>query len=290
MKKIITIIIFCLITVFNTAQANETRMQTLMAGDYLDDLINIGIYPQHMVLYDNNFYGDIKNEAKEDYGIIITPDIKYGTLAFWQAALIGDRFNIGYAIKLFKFDLGAYVSPIKDRFQFGLGVGRACFAHRIDLSFIANDEPDNEWYQFNIRFSKRKLDFIIIPKYKLNYSREPYEYSDHRIGLMLQHLILNEGFVFFGAEYELSRGDIESDHTNIFTGFELPLTKIVVLRLGVHEQFSDGFETPTWAIEPGIGLQIRGFSLDFQLNKQTLYSENENLLKSFGLDLNFGRF
>jgi len=293
MKKIIIIICFSLFVMLNSVWANKTRMGTLMVGDYIDDLVNISVYPHHIAIYSNNFYGDI-SKSVEDYGIIITPDIKYGALAFWQtdsiSGLPGGGFNIGYAINLHKFDIGAFGSLIENRTQFGFGFGRSFFASRIDLSFLMNDETDNTWYQFNLRLSKRKTEFIIVPKYKLNYFREPYKYSNHRIGLLLQRLILNEGFVFFAAEYDLSRGDIAFDHTNIYAGFELPLSRILVLRLGVHEQFTNGFETPQWQLEPGIGLQIREFSLDFHLNKERLSDKETTLVNSFGLELNFGRF
>lgn len=264
-------------------------MAVLMAQDYIDDLINIGIYPHQITIFRNNLYGDIAQDM-EDYGIILTPDIKYGAVAFWQDALPDGKFNLGYGINLHKFDIGAFGSLVKDRTQFGFGFGRTFFTRRVDLSFIVNNELNDEWFQFNLRFSQRKSDFIIVPKYKLNYVTEPYEYSNHIIGLLLQRLVLNEGFVFFIAEYDFSRGDIESNYTNVYAGFELPVSRMVVLRLGVSEQFTDGFETPTWQLEPGIGLLIKGFNFDLHLNKDRLSDKDASLINSFGLDLNFGRF
>jgi hypothetical protein len=290
MKKIYITICLCLFTLLNFAGANDTRMGTLMAGDYIDDLINITVYPHQIGLYHNNLWGDITENNVEDYGIIITPDIKYGALAIWEPGLSDARFNIGYGISIFNFDVGAFVSPVEEHTQFGFGLGRSFFTRRFDLSFIVNDEVGIEWYQFNLRLSKRKTEFIIVPKYKLDYHREPYEYTNHRIGLMLQRLILNEGFVFFIAEYDFSRGDIQSKYTKFYVGLELPLNRIFIMRLGVSEVFTDGFENPQWFVEPGIGLKIREFSLDFHLNKDRLFDKDVTIVNSFGLDLNFGRF
>jgi hypothetical protein len=264
-----------------------------MTGDYIDDIVNIKSYPHHISLYHNSLYGDIASDV-EDYGFIITPDIKYGAIAFWQEKEIHGVFNLGYGLDLFNFNIGAFGSLAEDQTKFGVGFGRSFFSRRFDCSFILHDESNYEQYQINLRYSERKSDFIIVPKYQLNYYNEPFEYSNHILGLLIQRLIFSEGFVFFIAEYDFSRGDIENDYTNVNAGFELPLNKIVILRLGVSERFTNGFESPTWYVEPGIGLQIRGFSIDFHVNKDWFFDktedENIGLIKSFGLDLNFGRF
>lgn len=260
-----------------------------MAGDYIDDMINIGLYPHQMVMYENSLYGDITTEL-EDYGIIFAPDIKYGAFGCWQSPEPARGFNVGYAINLFKFDVGVSGSPVKDHMQFGFGIGRAYFSKRFDLSFLVSDELNDKWFKFNLRCAWRKGDFIIVPKYTLDYTREPYEYNRHRIGLMLQRLILNEGFVYFIAETDLSRGDIEDDYTHIHAGLEIPLSRRIALIFGIKENFSNGFESPEWQIEPGISLHIREFTLDFHLNQDRLFNKNATLINSFGLDLNFGRF
>ncbi|GAG85565.1 unnamed protein product [marine sediment metagenome] len=143
-------------------------MGTLMAGDYIDDVVNIRSYPHQIPLYHNSLYGDIASDV-ENYGIIITPDIKYGAIAFWQDAEANGVFNLGYGINLFKFDFGAFSSVVEDRTKLGFGFGRAFFSRRFDCSFIIYDELNYERYQFNLRYSERKADFIIVPKYKLNY-------------------------------------------------------------------------------------------------------------------------
>jgi hypothetical protein len=289
MNKYIIVTCLFLSMVVSLGQASETRMATLLAGDYLDDIVNIGVFPHHIILYYNSLYGDIKQEI-EDYGIIFTPDMKYGALGIWQYGMTNGKFNIGYAINILRFSCGAFVSPTKDHFQFGIGLGRSFFNRRIDLSFLVNDERNNEWYLFTLRFSQRKADLIIIPRYRLNYLRTPYEYSNHRIGLMVQRLVLNDGFVFLGAEYELNRGDISSNHTNIYAGCELTLNRTFILRLGITENFTDGFNTPQWQVAPGIGLQIKGFNIDLHLNRNWLYDKDVTPFNSFGLDLNFSRF
>ncbi|KPJ73743.1 hypothetical protein AMJ52_03355 [candidate division TA06 bacterium DG_78] len=293
MKKIYITICLCLFTLLNFAGANDTRMGILMTGDYIDDIVNIRTYPHHISLYHNSLYGDIASDV-EDYGIIITPDIKYGAIAFWQDRETQGVFNLGYGLDLFNFNIGAFGSLVEDHTKFGVGFGRSFFTRRFDCSFIIHSESNYEQYQFNLRYSERKSDFIIVPKYQLNYYAEPFEYSNHILGLLIQRLVFSEGFVFFIAEYDFSRGDIENDYTNVYTGFELPLSKILILRLGVSERFTNGLESPTWYVEPGIGLQIRGFSIDFHVNKDWLFDrdedENVGLIKSFGLDLNFGRF
>jgi hypothetical protein len=264
-----------------------------MTGDYIDDIVNIKSYPHLISLYYNSLYGDIASDG-EDYGLIITPDIKYGAIAFWQDGEPQGVFNLGYGIDLFKFNIGAFCSLVEDHTKFGIGFGRSFFSRRFDCSFIFDDKSNYEQYQFNLRYSERRSDFIIVPKYQLNYYTESFEYTNHVLGILLQRLIFSEGFVFFMAEYDFSRGDIEYDNTNVNAGFELPLSKIVILRLGVSEQFTNGLESPIWYVEPGVGLQIRGFSIDFHVNKDWLFDKNEDedvgLIKSFGLDLNFGRF
>jgi len=264
-------------------------METFMAGDYIDDIVNIAVYPHHIAMYQNNLYGDI-TRGVEDYGIIIAPDIKYGAFACWQKGIYLGGFNLGYAINFRKFDIGIFASPVEDHLQYGFGIGRTFFDRRFDLSFLVSDALNDEWYQFNFRCTGRKGDYIIVPKYVLKQVREPYEYTRHRFGVMLQRRILNEGFVYFIAEYDFRQGDISIDFTNIYAGLELALSRVVMLRLGVFEQFDDGFETPVWQIEPGIGLRIREFNLDFHLNQDRLFDKEVTLFNSFGLDLNFGRF
>jgi len=260
-----------------------------MAGDYLDDVTNINIYPQQIMIYRNSLYGDIAS-GLENYGIIISPVSKYGALACWQNALETTEFYIGYAITLFNFDIGIAGSPVKDHLEFGLGIGRTFFDRRFDLSFHGTDTDDDAWYKFNLRITKRKGDFAVVPKYALDYVREPYECNRHRIGLVLQRLILNEGFVYLGAEYDFSRGDVQNDYTNVYAGLEVPVGRRVVLLLGVKETFIKGFESPEWFIEPGISIRIREFMLDFHLNKERLFDRYTNLINSFGLELRFGRF
>ncbi len=262
-----------------------------MAGDYIDDLINIDLYPHQIVMYANNLYGDIERQI-EDYGIIITPDKKYGAIACWQNVRSNSGFNIGYGVNLFDFNIGISGSPVEDHQRFGIGIGRTFFDKRFDISFLLSNETFDEWYKFNVRLSGRKGDFLIVPKYGLDHVQEPFDYSRHRIGIMLQRLVFKDGFVYFIGEYDFSRGDIEYDYTNVYAGLEMPINKRIALRGGVIEQFTNGFESPTWEIESGFSVRVKEFTLDFHLNKERLFSEYFTLFifNSFGLDLNFGRF
>lgn len=271
------------------AWASQTRMTTFGVGDYLDDVVNIGVYPHHIAAYANYLYGDITSDLA-DYGIAITPDRKYGVLACWQTMQRGKGFHLGYARSIARFDVGISGSPVKDHYQYAIGVGRAYFNRRFDLAFTFNDEETNTWYDLNIRLSKRKGDFVSVLKYTLHYVTESAEYNQHRIGLLLQRLVLNDGFVYLAGEYDLSRGDFEHDRLNVFAGFELPLSKIFVLRAGAWETMSNGNESPVWNIEPGLSLRIREFSIDFHINKERFYNKDVTLIQSVGLDLNFGRF
>lgn len=290
MKKI-TVTIICLVVMVNLVQASQTRMTTLMAGDYIDDITNIGIYPQHIIVYENNLYGDITRDVKH-FGMIIAPKKMYGAFACWQNNRSGNGFNVGYAINLHRFDIGISGSPVEDNERFGIGVGRTFFGRRFDISFLLGNGTNEEWYKFNLRLSGRKGDYVIVPKYSLAFHQEPYDYNRHKIGIMLKRLILNEGFVFCVAEYELSRGDIDSDYTYVYGGFELPISRRIVLRSGARERFTEGFESPEWEIETGFSVRIREFSFDFHINTDTLFQDEFTLFifNSFGLDLNFGRF
>jgi hypothetical protein len=273
----------------NLVWANHTRMSALMAGDYIDDIIYTDIYPQRLLTYENTLFLDIRS-GPEDFGIVATPDPKYGVIACWQNPVVDYGFNFGYAINVFNFDVGVSLSPIKDNTRFGLGLGRTFFDQHIDVSFLTFDGVTDKWHRFTARYVRRISDYNIIPKYSFDYVFEPFDYGKHKIGVMLQRLILNEGFVFLGAEYDFSRGDIEHDSTHIHAGVELKLTRLFVLRCGVAERFDENFENAEWQVEPGIGLRIRDFSIDFHLNKDRLFDKEQTFFKSIGLDFNFGRF
>jgi len=283
MKRITLIIIFlplCFVW------ANRTRMNVLAVADYIDDPVNIEIFPQHIVLFQNYFYGDLLRDT-QDYGIIVAPELKYGGLGIWQEK----DFNIGYGINIHKFDIGAYCSPLKDRHRFGFGLGRAFFASRFDLSFILNDETRvNENYGVNLRVLYRKGDFVFVPKYSFLNSNEPYDYISNKIGILLQRLILNEGFVFIGSEYTIQAGAIKEDFLRGFSGLELPLNRTFVFLIGVCEKFDEEFKPPLWDIETGLCLRIREFNFNFHLNKERLFNKEITLFNSFGLDLNFSKF
>jgi len=283
MKKTILI---GLIIVLSPLWANWTRMNTLMIGDYIDDPVNIGIYPQHINVFPNNFYGDIFS-SNTDFGIVVTPIEKYGGLGFWQ----DKNFYIGYGITVKKFELGIMGSPVKDHNRFGIGLGYATIDMRVDISGIINNETNvNEGYDFHLRLLKRKAEYILIPRYSLNIQSKPYDYQNHNVGLALQRLILNDGFAILGMEYLVRKGDIEADRAYFFAGFELPLNRTFYLRAGAREEFDEDFVPQKWTVEPGLGMRIREFNLDFHLNQERLFNDDAHLFKSFGLDLNFGKF
>lgn len=279
------ILLFGLI-IISPIWANQTRMNTLMIGDYIDDVVNIGIYPQHINIYPNTFYGDIFSSTT-DFGMVMMPLEKYGGIAIWQRK----DFYIGYGITVRKLELGIIGSPVKDHNRFGLGIGYTTFNSRIDISGIISNETNlNEGFNINLRILKRKSEYILIPRYTVNIQSEPYDYQSHNIGLALQRLILSDGFVVLGAELLLQKGDIEPDLAYCFAGFELPLNKTFCLRMGAREKFNKDFVPVDWQVEPGIGLYIREFNLDFHLNQERLFNKDLTFISSFGLDLNFGRF
>ncbi len=278
--------VIILIALIGPLWANWTRMNTLMIGDYIDDPVNISFYPQHITVFSNNFYGDIIS-SKTDFGIVITPVEKYGGLAFWQ----NGNFNIGYGLTIKKIEIGIMGSPVKDHYQFGLGCGYATLDMRVDLTGVINNETNiNEGYDFRLRFLKRKSEYILIPRFALSINSEPYDYQSYNFGLALQRLILNDGFVILGMEYLLREGSLEADRVYFFAGFELPLNKTFYLRMGAREEFDEDFVPSGWDVEPGLGLRIRTFNLDFHLNQERLFDKETTFFKSFGLDLNFGKF
>jgi hypothetical protein len=289
MKRTGNIMVFAVMFLASAAYASQTRMDILMAGDYVDDIVNIRIYPHHLLQYQNSLYADLKSDI-EDYGMIMAPLPRFGAFGVWQDAVTNRGFHIGYAISLKKFEIGISGSPGDDQTKFSLGIGRLFFDKRFDASLVFNDTQNEEWYMFNLRIAKRKDDYIIIPRYSFSAWSEPYEYNRHRIGIMLQRIIFNDGFVFFIAEYDMYQGDIESDNTHIHAGLDLPVSRKIALLLGVKENFTDGFESPVWTVEPGISVRIRDFTLDFHLNQERLYNRDVTLFNSFGLELNFGRF
>ncbi|MGB7055257.1 MAG: hypothetical protein WBE28_08050 [bacterium] len=289
MSKRLVTITFVLVMGANLVWANHTRMSALMAGDYIDDIIYTDIYPQRLLTYENTLFLDIRS-GPGDFGIVATPNPKYGVIACWQNPVSDYGFNFGYAINVFNFDVGISLSPIKDNTRFGLGLGRTFFDQHIDASFLTFDGVTDKWHRFTARYVRRINDYNIVPKYSFDYVFEPFDHGRHKIGVMFQKLILNEGFVFLGAEYDFSRGDIEHDSTHIHAGVELKLTRLFVLRCGVVEHFDENFENAEWQVEPGIGLRIRDFRIDFHFNKDRLFDKEQTFFKSFGLDFNFGRF
>jgi len=287
-KRLPILIVIALLCV-NAALANHTRMSTLMAGDFIDDIVYTDIYPHRLLNYRNNLYLDI-GTGFADFGIIGTPHEKYGVIGVWQNPVTEHGFNVGYALNLYKFDIGISFSPVKDNLRFGFGIGRDIFNQHVDISFLTFDGAAEKMHSIRARYAIRMGDFNIVPKYAFDYVMDPSEFQNHRFGLLVQRIILNEGFVYFGAEYDIARGDLEIDSTHVHAGVELKLNRYLVLRCGVAEHFVNGFEDPQWQIEPGIGLRIRDFSLDFHLNKDRLFDKEQTLIKSFGLDFFFGRF
>jgi hypothetical protein len=287
-KKSLLVVVILILGV-QIASANHTRMATLMAGDFIDDIVFVDLYPHRLLDYQNSLFLDIATDSR-DFGIMGTPNDKYGVLGFWQNPLAENGFNIGYAISLYKFDLGFSFSPNKDNLRLGFGVARDLFDQRIEVSFLTIDGIVEDQHSFRARYSRRMGDFNITPRYALEYVSDPTDFKKHKIGIMFQRMILNEGFVYAGVEYDFTRGDIEIDSTHIHGGVELKLNRYLVLRCGVAEHFEDSFENGTWYIEPGIGLRIRDFSIDFHLNEERLFDKEQTFFQSFGLDFYFGRF
>jgi hypothetical protein len=289
MKVTISIVVGLLVGI---AWAGHTRMDILMAGDYLDDITNINTHPHCIALYGNTLYGDI-TVGLDNYGVVITPDAKYGAFAVWQEPDVDRNFNIGYGIQLKRFDLGVRFSPVKNHQSVGMGCGRTFFNRRFDMSFLYGKDEDIEHSEFSLRLRNRSGDFVIKPMYRGNYVLEPLEYYRHRFGILVERLVFNDGFVFLGAEYDFTRGDIENEFTNIYAGLEMPLSRRFVFLLGFYERITEDFDAFIWHLEPGFRIRIREFAFDFHLDTDTLFEDNEftlSIFKSFGIELNFGKF
>lgn len=269
--------------------ANHTRMATLMTGDYIEDVIHTDLYPHRMVGYKNTVYLDIM-PGPEDFGIFISPLAKYGVVGAWQNPVALNGFNVGYGVNLFKFDIGVSVSPVKDNIRFGIGAGRDLFNQYVEIAYLTLDGTPDKWHRLTARYTRRMGDFRIVPRYAVDFVMEPYDYTKHRGGFVVQRAILTEGFVYFGAEYEAGRGDIDYDSTRFHAGVEMKLGRIFVLRCGALERFTGSFENGQWQVEPGIGVRIRDFSVDVHLNQERLFDKEQTFFRSVGLDFNFGRF
>jgi hypothetical protein len=289
MIKKSVLVAFMLLLWVQVVSANHTRMAALMAGDFIDDIVFVDLYPHCLIDYQNNLFLDIATNTA-DFGIIGTPNEKYGVLGFWQNPSAENGFNIGYAVSLYKFDLGFSFSPNEDNLRLGFGIGRDLFDQSVEVSFLTIDGTVQDRHTLRVRYSRRMGDFRITPRYALEYVSDPVDFKKHKLGIMFQRIILNEGFVYAGAEYDFTRGDIEIDSIHIHGGVELRLNRYLVLRCGIVEHFENSFENGTWYIEPGIGLRIRDFSIDFHLNEERLFDKEQTFFKSFGLDFYFGRF
>lgn len=289
MSKRAFFIFLIILTAANMALADHTRMATLLSGDYIDDVIYTDLYPHRMVAYRNTMYIDIR-PGPEDFGIFFSPRAKYGVLGLWQNPVAVNGFNLGYGVKVFKFDIGVSVSPVKDNIRFGIGAGRDLFNQYVEISYLTLDGTPDKWHRFTARYLRRMTDFNIVPRYSVDFLLEPDEYVKHRIGLIVQRAVLGEGFVYFGGEYEAGRGDIDYDSTRIHAGVEMKLGRVFVLRCGAVDRFTGAFENGAWQIEPGIGVRLRDFSLDIHLNQERLFDKEQTFFKAVGLDFNFGRF
>ena len=289
MVKRLTFIVFGLLIGAIPVWANHTRMATLMAGDYIDDIIYTDTYPQRLLEYANQLFLDIRS-GPEDFGLAATPNPKYGVIACWQNPVSNHGFNIGYAVRLYDFDIGFSLSPVEENTGFGAGVGRTFFDQRVDVSFQTFDGIADKWNRFTIRYARRMSDYNLIPRYSFEYTSQPLEYGTHTIGAMVQRLIMNEGFVYFSAEYANSYDAVEYDSTRIHAGVELKLTRLLVLRCGIAEHFAGRFKNGQSHVEPGIGLRIRDFSIDLHFNKDRFFDKEQTFFNSAGLDFKFGKF
>jgi hypothetical protein len=260
-----------------------------MGSEYLDDPVNIAQYPDQIGIYSNSLFGDI-HQASEDYGIIYESRHNVGALGIWQPPENDRGFSIGYGLNLLRFDIGAFISPVHDYLRYGFGIGRSYFSRRFELSYLTQNAVDDDWHRFNLRISKKHGDFVILYRYALNYIIASNEYFHHTTGIMIQRMVLNDGFVYLTGEYDFSRGDIETDQINIYAGLELPVSRWLVLLCSVRESSAEDFSNPSWNIEPGIGFRIRGFSINLHLNKDRLFDKDQTIFKGAGLDLNFSDY
>lgn len=289
MKGLLALIVCCLLLPLTFGWAGLTRTDILMAGDYIDDVVYVDQYPHTLLDHANVLYGDLQQQLS-GYGFILSPVERFGVAGCWQNNLIGQGFNIGYALRLMDFDIGISGSPVTDHYRIGIGIGRAFFNRRIDASFLTTDGIEEESIDLNVRIACRHGDFLLVPKYALTVMQDPSEYSRHRLGVMVQRLILDDGFVYVIAEYDFARGDTENDLTHVHAGLDLALNRTFGILLGIKETFIDGFGTPQWQVATGISASIREFTFTFHINQDRFFDKDESLLDSFGLELDFGRF
>lgn len=277
--------LFVLVVVLaGTALGNQTRMNTLMADDYLDDPVGIGRFPHHLALYGNRFYGDI-HPGRDDFGIVVALPAVGNLGIFADSALW-----CGYGVTVKRFDVGFVISPRSDYGQYGLGVGRTHFASRWDISFLASDAANDERFELRARWLKRAGDHVIVPRYAWRQIDVPYEATEHQLGILVQRLVLEQGLVYLAATGHAWSGALSQDHMTLSAGFELPVSRFVVARLGCREQLDDEGNPSGLLVEPGIGVRIREFGFDLHLNKDRLFDREPTCIKSIGLDLDFGRF
>ena len=285
MKKII--VLFPLLA--SMVMANWTRLNVLAGSDYLDDPVNIAQYPNQIPVYGNSLFGDI-HQSIEDFGLVYATRHNVGALGIWQTPEPNLGFYIGYGINIFRFDVGAMISPVHESLRYGFGIGRSYFSRRFELSFLTQNAIDDDWYRFNLRISKKHGDFVVLYRYALNYVTAPNDYQHHSTGIMIQRSVLNDGFVYLTGEYDFTRGDIENDRINIYAGVELNVSSWLVLMASAHESSNEEFSDPAWNIETGIGLRFRGFNITIHLNKDRLYDKDQTIFEGAGLDLSFGEF
>lgn len=262
-----------------------------MVRDLIDDPLNIAAFPNQLSLFPNCLWGDVSRFDPEDYGIILTPSDAIGSFAIWQSPEAPvEGFNIGYGRQLFNFDVGFSGMYLTDYKHFGVGIGRTFFSKRFDLAFLMNDDTGNQWYKINEHALIRKGDFILAERYSFSQIQGPPDYNEHVITPFIQRLILNEGFVYLAADFVIETGDLDNNYTNAYAGFELPLNRTFILRMGVMESFDEDFIPMGYQVRPGIGMKIREFGIDLQINKDRLIIRDRPLFTSVGIDLNFGRF
>jgi hypothetical protein len=289
-KTAILSIIICLFTV-TLAHANATRIATFMIQDLIDDPVNIAAFPNQISLFPNYLWGDISRTGPEDFGIILAPSDKIGAFSLWQSdQSVPQGFNVGYGRQIFNFDVGISGMYLTDYKHFGIGLGRTFFSKRFDLSFLMNDDANNQWFKVNEHLLVRKGDFVLAERYSYTKYQAALEYERHVITPFIQRLILNEGFVYLAAEFVIQQGDVEEDYTEVYAGVELPLNRTFILRLGVEEKLNEDFVPIGYQIQPGLGIKIREFGIDLLLNKGRISGHDNPMFNGVGLDLNFGRF
>ncbi len=206
-------------------------------------------------------YDRISKFSAADYAFLISyarksniPELSYG------ASVKIIYRNIGKFANAWGFGLDAGLQYQKNDWRFGL------LARDITSTFNAwsfnEDELIVEVQDSIFNFAPENALEITLPKVIIGVSRTFNIYQD--FNAMIE---LDADFTFDGQRHVLVEGDPVSIDPHL--GIELDYQKLVFIRFGVgnFQRIEDFSQTKTLTLQPnfGIGIQLKGFSVDYAL-------------------------